>query len=195
MTTGVGAFLAQRVLTGFGGKENLMLAVVIGVVGTTVVSRIPAIGPLLLGAMMVFGAGAAVLGVADWRRDRREAAAAQAAANAAAAGVVAATAAPASVITPIVQTSPAPASMPAADPAPAAAAGTVTGVTAVAEARMLVTEPVQAPEAPTAPAEPAPAPPTEPAPDVPTVPAADQPPAASDAGAPQEGEQPGPTAT
>ena len=87
-----------------------MLAVVIGVVGTTVVSRIPAIGPVLLMAMMVFGAGAAVLGVAEWRRERREAAAAQAAANAAAAGGgrrghVAPQ--PASVITPIVQTSPA----------------------------------------------------------------------------------------
>ena len=88
VTTGVGALLAQRVLTGFGGKENLMLAVVLGVVGTTVVSRIPAIGPVLLVAMMVIGAGAAVLGVADWRRERREAAAAQAAANAAAAGGV-----------------------------------------------------------------------------------------------------------
>ena len=108
VTTGVGAFLAQRVLTGFGGKENLMLAVVIGVVGTTVVSRIPAIGPILLMAMMVFGAGAAILGVAEWRREKREAAAALAAANAAAAGVTAATAAPApqAVITPMVQTSP-----------------------------------------------------------------------------------------
>ena len=32
VTTGVAAFLAQKVLTGFGGKENLMLAVTIGVV-------------------------------------------------------------------------------------------------------------------------------------------------------------------
>ena len=85
VTTGVGAFLAQKVLTGFGGKENLMLAVTIGVVGTTVVSRIP-----------VDRTGAAdrddglrlrrrLLGVAEWRRGRREAAAAQTAANAAAA--------------------------------------------------------------------------------------------------------------
>jgi hypothetical protein len=200
VTTGVGAFLAQRVLTGFGGKENLMLAVVIGVVGTTVVSRIPAIGPVLLMAMMVFGAGAAVLGVAEWRRERREAAAAQAAATAAAAaGVAAASIAPqpASVITPIVQTSPAPGSMPAPDamPAPVPGAAMVTGVTVVAEAPAVVTEAAQAPEAPTAPAGPAPAPPAEPAPDVSAAPAADQPPAVPDAGAPQEGGQPGPAAT
>jgi hypothetical protein len=109
VTTGVAAFLAQKVLTGFGGKENLMLAVTIGVIGTTVVSRIPVIGPVLLVAMMVLGAGAAILGFADWRRGRREAAAAQAVQAAAAAiaagGVTAAAPAPA-VITPIVQTSP-----------------------------------------------------------------------------------------
>ena len=199
VTTGVGAFLAQKVLTGFGGRENLMLAVVLGVVGTTVVSRIPAIGPVLLVAMMVIGAGAAVLGVADWRRERREAAAAQAAANAAAAGgVTAAMIAPqpASVITPIVQTAPMPARrrssirprlrLPRPPRSPE--------VTAVGEAPTVVTEAVQAPEAPTAPAEPAPAPPAEPAPDVPATPPADQPPAVPDAGAPQDGEQPGPTA-
>ena len=55
VTTGVAGFLAQKVLTGFGGKENLMLAVTVGVVATTVVSRIPVIGPLLLVAMMVIG--------------------------------------------------------------------------------------------------------------------------------------------
>ena len=106
--TGVGAFLAQKVLTGFGGKQNLMLAVTIGVVGTTVASRIPAIGPVLLVAMTVFGSGAALLGVAEWRRGRREAAAALAAANAAAAaGITAPTTTPAAaVITPMVQTSP-----------------------------------------------------------------------------------------
>ena len=77
-TTAVAAFLAQKVLTGFGGKENLMLAVVVGVVGTTVVSRIPVVGAVLLAAMMVIGIGAAVLGVAEWRRVRRQAAAAAA---------------------------------------------------------------------------------------------------------------------
>jgi hypothetical protein len=105
VTTGVAAFLAQKVLTGFGGKENLMLAVAVGVVGTTVVSRIPALGPVLLVVMMVVGTGAAALAVLKWRRERREAEAAQAAAAAAA---VAQQPAPAvAVIQPIVQTSPA----------------------------------------------------------------------------------------
>ena len=44
---------------------------------------IPVVGPLALIAMMVMGTGAAILGVAEYRRQRREAAAAQAAANAA----------------------------------------------------------------------------------------------------------------
>jgi len=144
--TGVGAFLAQKVLTGFGGKQNLMLAVTIGVVGTTVASRIPAIGPVLLVAMTVFGSGAALLGVAEWRRGRREAAAALAAANAAAAaGITAPTTTPAAaVITPMVQTSPVQA----------------------AEATPM---PIQSPEA----GAPAPEPPAAPAvPEAPTGPAA-----------------------
>ena len=45
-------------------------------------SRIPVAGPLLVTVMMVFGTGAAALGVAEWRRGRREAAAALAAAAA-----------------------------------------------------------------------------------------------------------------
>ena len=81
-TTGAAAFLAQKVLTGFGGKENLMLAVTIGVVGTTIISQIPVAGPLLMLVLMVFGIGAAAIGAADWRRRRREAAAALAAAAA-----------------------------------------------------------------------------------------------------------------
>jgi len=80
VTTAVGAFIAQRVLSGGGRKENLMLAVTLGVVGTTIVSRIPVAGPLLIAVMMVFGSGAAVLAVAEWRRARKQAAAAQAAA-------------------------------------------------------------------------------------------------------------------
>ncbi len=74
VTTSVGAFIAQRVLSGGGRKDNLMLAVTLGVVGTTIVSRIPVAGPLVLAAMMVFGSGAAVLAVVEWRRDRRPAA-------------------------------------------------------------------------------------------------------------------------
>ena len=102
VTTGVASFLAQKVLTGFGGRENLMLAVTVGVVGTTVVSRIPVLGPLFLLVMMVIGTGAAVLGFARWRRERRAAEAARAAAAAPPASP------PAAVpdITPIVQTSP-----------------------------------------------------------------------------------------
>ena len=162
VTTGVGAFLAQRVLTGFGGKENLMLAVVIGVVGTTVVSRIPAVGPVLLMAMMVFGAGAAVLGVADWRRERREAAAAQAAARRRGRrrprGRDGARAA--SIITPIVQTAPAqqtPAPESGANAGGVAAQAAPTASAEPVEAPEAPTGPVEAPEAPTAPVEPAPA--------------------------------------
>ena len=128
-TTGVAAFLAQKVLTGFGGKENLMLAVTLGVVATTVVSRIPVAGPVLQVAMMVIGTGAAILGVAEWRRGRREAAAALAAASAAAAGVAVAAAPAQAVITPMVQTSPA-----AQQGAPAPEAATIAGGVAVAEA-------------------------------------------------------------
>ena len=132
-TTGVAAFLAQKMLTGFGGRENLMLAVAVGVVGTTVVSRIPAIGPVLLVAMIVVGMGAAALAVLKWRRERREAEAARAAA--AAAGQQPASVA--SVIQPIVQTSPAMQGPPqppvdpyhpAAAPPPAEPAGGVPGV-------------------------------------------------------------------
>ena len=107
--TGAAAFLAQKVITGFGGKENLMLAVTLGVVGTTVVSQIPVAGQLFMLVLMLFGLGASVMAVADWRSRRREAAAAQAAAQAAVAAQYAAAggaAAQASVITPIVSTAP-----------------------------------------------------------------------------------------
>jgi len=171
-TTGVAAFLAQKVLTGFGGKENLMLAVTIGVVGTTVVSRIPAIGPLLLVAMTVFGSGAALLGVAEWRRGRREAAVALAAASAAAAGAPAPATKPApAVITPMVPTSPAPAGETAPIPealaattetlATAASGTSVTEVAAPDETSVTEAAPASgeapaagAPQPPAAPAEP-----------------------------------------
>ena len=107
--TGPAAFLAQKVTTGFGGKENLMLAVTLGVVGTTIVSQIPVAGQLFMLILMLFGLGASVIAAADWRRRRREAAAAQAAAQAAVAAQYAAAggaAAQASVITPIVSTAP-----------------------------------------------------------------------------------------
>ena len=73
VTTGVAALLAQKVL---GNREqNLMLAVAVGVVGTTVISRIPVAGGIALLAMTVLGVGAGVLAFAEWRRDRRLAAA------------------------------------------------------------------------------------------------------------------------
>lgn len=109
-TTALAALLAQRVLGGFGGRENLMLAVVLGVVGTTIVSRIPVVGALALLVMTVLGAGAVILVFVEYRRERREAEAARAAALAAATPApypAPSAATSASVITPIVQTSPA----------------------------------------------------------------------------------------
>ena len=69
--TTVGAFVAQRVMTGGGQSENLMLATTLGVIGTTIVSRIPVLGGLVTLAMIVFGTGAAVLAIAEWRQARR----------------------------------------------------------------------------------------------------------------------------
>lgn len=69
--TGVAALLAEKVLSSGGRQSNLMLAVAVGVVGTTIVSRIPVAGGLALLAMMVFGAGAGVLAFGEWRRGRR----------------------------------------------------------------------------------------------------------------------------
>ena len=77
-TTAVAAFVAQRVLAGGGRNENLMLATALGVVGTTVVSRIPVLGPLVVVAMIVFGTGAAALAIVEWRQARTSAAEAQA---------------------------------------------------------------------------------------------------------------------
>jgi hypothetical protein len=114
--TALAALLAQKVLSGFGGKENLVLAVVLGVVGTTIVSRIPVVGVLALLVMTVIGTGAVILAVAERRREIREAEAARIAAQAAAAPQYAAPAATGSVITPIVQTSPAQQSQPQAQP-------------------------------------------------------------------------------
>ncbi len=71
-TTGVAALLAQKVLSG-AGKQNLMLAVAVGVVGTTLVSRIPVAGGIALLAMTVFGVGAGVLAFGEWRRERKPA--------------------------------------------------------------------------------------------------------------------------
>ena len=75
VTTAVAAFVAQRVLTGSGQNDNLMLATTLGVIGTTIVSRIPVLGPLLVMAMIVFGTGAAALAIVEWRQARKLAAA------------------------------------------------------------------------------------------------------------------------
>jgi len=206
VTTGVAAFLAQKVITGFGGRENLMLAVTVGVVGTTVISRIPVAGPVLVTTMTVFGAGAAALGVAEWRRRRREEAAAVAAAGVNAAawgaapdptyaapypppdpdhaapypppGVAAAT--PPAVINPMVQTSPAtqPAAVPVT-PAPEDAAGPVTAPVDVAPPAA-----PPSPEAPDAPAIAAEAPAAAP------EPASGGPPASEEDG--RQGDEAGP---
>ena len=60
--TSVAALIAQRVLAGSSQKDNLMLAVSLGVVDT-IVSRVPLAGGLALLAMALFGAGAAGLAV------------------------------------------------------------------------------------------------------------------------------------
>ena len=39
-------------------------------IGTTIVSRIPVLGPLVAMAMIVFGSGAAALAIAEWRQAR-----------------------------------------------------------------------------------------------------------------------------
>jgi hypothetical protein len=74
--TAVAALIAERVLAGTQQKDNLMFAVTLGVVGTTIVSRIPVAGALALMVMAVFGAGAAALAVVEWRRARKTALAA-----------------------------------------------------------------------------------------------------------------------
>lgn len=176
--TGAAAFLAQKVITGFGGKDSLMLAVTIGVVGTTIASQIPVAGPLLMLVLMVVGAGAAAIAVADWRRRRREAAAAQAAVQAVAAAQYAAAggaAAQASVITPIVYTAPdvpvgaAPPAGIVAQPAPE----TQVSPPPAGEVTVLAGEPPVAPErpAPETPTVAPSAPPAEPPPPVGAEPA------------------------
>ncbi len=71
--TSVGALVAGLLLKGTRHADNLVLAVVIGVLATTVVSKIPVAGFLVLVVMAVFGAGAAVLAYGEYRRARRAA--------------------------------------------------------------------------------------------------------------------------
>lgn len=67
----VAAFIAQRLMSGTGRNENLMLATTLGVVGTAIVSRIPVGGGLALLVMTLFGTGAAGMAMLEWRRGRR----------------------------------------------------------------------------------------------------------------------------
>ena len=162
-TTAVAAVVAQKAISGFGGKENLMLAVAVGVVGTTIVSRIPVAGVVVLFVMTWLGAGAVVMAVDQRRRERREAAAARAAASALAAAAPggaqypgsAPVGTPVAVITPIVQTSPAqqqttPPPVPASAPPPP-----VPLQPSVAASGPGSPEPPATPQAPAAPETPA----------------------------------------
>ncbi|HZL64598.1 MAG TPA: hypothetical protein VFD50_06625, partial [Thermoleophilia bacterium] len=73
VVTSVGALIAMRVLAGTQQRDNLMLAVTIGVVATTIVGRVPVVGGLVELVMVVFGTGAAVMAFAEWRRARKPA--------------------------------------------------------------------------------------------------------------------------
>ena len=48
-----------------------MLATTLGVVATTILSRVPVAGALALLAMTLFGTGAAILAMVEWRRARK----------------------------------------------------------------------------------------------------------------------------
>jgi hypothetical protein len=168
--TAFAALLAQKALGGLGGKENLMLAVALGVVGTTLVSRVPVAGALALLVMTVMSTGAVVLSFAEHRRERREAEAERAAAAAAAAPApypAPGQAAPAAVITPIVQTSPAQQAPPVQQAPPAQQAPPVQQAPPAQQAPPVQQAPPaqQAPPQPMVPATP-PQPPAGPEPPV-----------------------------
>ncbi len=75
---GVGALIAERFVAGRVSERNqLFLATAIGVVATSIVSAVPVFGGFLIMVMMVFGTGAAILAVGDWRRRRKPAVAGQ----------------------------------------------------------------------------------------------------------------------
>jgi hypothetical protein len=71
VTVSVAAFIAQRLMAGKGRAPNLMLATALGVVATTILSRVPVAGGLALLVMTLFGTGAAILAVVEWRRARK----------------------------------------------------------------------------------------------------------------------------
>ena len=75
VVTSVGTFVVERLLA-TQLKGNLTLAVVIAVLATSLVQKIPVAGGLILFAMILIGTGAAVLALAEWRRGRKAARAA-----------------------------------------------------------------------------------------------------------------------
>jgi hypothetical protein len=139
VVTSVGAFIAQRVLAGTQQKDNLMLAVTLGVVATTIVARVPVVGGLVGLVMVVFGTGAAVLAFSEWRRAKRLAAAPHPAAPAAAP-------APAGVAFATAEAAPAAVAVTAVAPA----GGTATAVVAPQEAAAVAAPPESAAGAETA---------------------------------------------
>jgi len=159
VTTGVAALLAQRVLGSGGRQVNLMLAVTIGVVATTLISQIPVAGTIAVLAMTVFGVGAGVLAFVEWRRDRKAAPApagpagglpggpagypapptpgAPAAAEAGTPGL------PSGATAPVYQPAPSPGQIAAADRAPAAEARTAIEAVEAAPQTIVETVPVE----------------------------------------------------
>lgn len=135
VTTGVAALLAQRVLGSGARQVNVMLAVTIGVVATTLISRIPVAGGIAVMAMTVFGVGAGLLAFVEWRRDRKAATASAGPAGGLPGGPAGAPVPfgsgtpgatglgtpglPAAAAEPVYQPAPSPAQIASADPGPA----------------------------------------------------------------------------
>ena len=70
VVTSVGTYVVERLFAAQ-LKGNLVLAVVIAVVATSIIGRIPVFGFIMTVAMVFIGTGAAVLGYAEWRRKRK----------------------------------------------------------------------------------------------------------------------------
>ncbi len=75
VVTAVGTYVVERLFAAQ-LKGNLMLAVVIAVLATSLVVQIPVFGGIVLFAMVLIGTGAAMLALAEWRRNRKAARAA-----------------------------------------------------------------------------------------------------------------------
>ena len=75
VVTAVGTYVVERLFAAQ-LKGNLMLAVVIAVLATSLVTQIPVFGGIVLFAMVLIGTGAAMLALAEWRRNRKAARAA-----------------------------------------------------------------------------------------------------------------------